>query len=96
MVIEQNIARLIKLRGNPVRAAVIGVVFDNQIPIGRFIFPTCRASTPSTSRASATVMGCVPALSPAARLAFPALSPRAYTPQAQQPHHDKAQRRASP
>ena len=29
MVIEQNIARLIKLRGNPVRAAVIGVVFDN-------------------------------------------------------------------
>ena len=29
MVVEQNIARLIKLRGNPVRAAVIGVVFDN-------------------------------------------------------------------
>ena len=51
IVVEQNIARLIKLRSNPVRAAMIGVVFDNQITIGRFISSRLAAASRPVRRA---------------------------------------------
>lgn len=43
LIIKQNIARFIQPRRQPIRAALIGVIFDNQRFISRLYFLSSRA-----------------------------------------------------
>lgn len=43
LIIKQNIARFIQPRRQPIRAALVGVIFDNQRFISRLYFLSARA-----------------------------------------------------
>mgnify|MGYP000373611049 CR=1 FL=1 len=45
LIIKQNIARFIQPRRQPIRAALIGVIFDNQRFISHFIISASHAIT---------------------------------------------------
>ena len=43
LIIKQNIARFIQPRRQPIRAALVWVIFDNQRFVGRLYFLSVRA-----------------------------------------------------